>query len=98
MRARTALIVLVLGAALAGCMTTRPSRFYTLTPASVAGAPAGTAGEARQGGPARHGGEPRQGGAPRARAPRHAALPRPAGDRDPPGRLPGQDGGVRPLG
>ena len=43
MRARTALIVLVLGAALAGCMTTRPSRFYTLTPASVAAAPADTA-------------------------------------------------------
>src|SRR3954447_3474590 len=45
MRARTALIVLVLGAELAGCMTTRPSRFYTLTPASVAAAPAETAGK-----------------------------------------------------
>src|SRR4051794_19285364 len=51
MRARTALIVLVLGAALAGCMTTRPSRFYTLTPASVAAASADTAGNPGRGAP-----------------------------------------------
>jgi hypothetical protein len=42
MRARTTLTVLALCAALAGCASARPARFYTLAPATVPPAPAAT--------------------------------------------------------